>query len=125
MKHVRSALRPLEPVSHDPELLKRVLLRAGEVAGMFQLAHCRLPAGCGTSPHAHSDMTEVFIVVGGRGSATVGTRRVRLEQFDCVVVGPGERHRLRAASDSALELLYFGLPRETRATNPARRRRRP
>lgn len=120
MKHVRSARRPLEPVSHDPELRKRVLLRAGEVAGVLQLAYCRLPPGHSITPHVHGDMTEVFIVVGGRGSATVGRRRVWLERFDCIVVGPGERHRFRAASDSAFELLYFGLPSEARAPKPTR-----
>lgn len=92
---------------------------------MLQLAHVRLPPGCGTSPHAHSDMTEVFIVVVGRGSATVGRRRVRLERFDCLVVEPGERHRLRAAADSALELLYFGLHREMPSRSPPRQRHTP
>ncbi len=111
MKHARGSQRPEEPVSHDPHLAKRVLLRAGEVAGILQLAHCRLPAGRGVTPHAHERMTEVFVVVRGRGWAIVGRRRLRLERMDCVVIEPGERHRVQAAPDSALELVYFGLPR--------------
>ncbi|MCX7818085.1 MAG: cupin domain-containing protein [Kiritimatiellae bacterium] len=109
MKRVRFRRVRGEAVSHDPALVKRVLLRAGEVEGVLQLAHCRLPPGRSTSAHVHRDMTEVFLAVAGRGWAACGRRRVRLEPFDCVVIHPGATHRLGAARDSALELIYFGV----------------
>lgn len=110
MKRMRWSRCAVEPVSHDPNLRKRVLLRCGDVTGLLQLAHCRLPAGSGTTAHVHEDMTEIFVVVGGRGRAVVGTRNVRLEQYDCIVIEPGERHRIVADSGAALSLIYFGVP---------------
>lgn len=108
---------PAEPVSHDAAIVKRVLLRAGTVANLMQLAESRLAAGQSTTPHAHADMAEVFLATTGAGEVRVDGRAYPLEAGTCVVVEPGEVHQIVNTGAAELVLLYFGLldPRSAEA----------
>lgn len=112
MKLVRRRSLRRERVSHDPRLRKLRWLERGAVPGMVQLAATTLPGGYATRSHAHADMWEVFLVLSGSGWATVDRCRVPLQAGDCLVIEPGEIHRLRARPGGRLRLLYAGLVRE-------------
>lgn len=109
MKLRSLAAAPEEGVSHDPAIAKRVLLRGGEVPHLAQLARTRLSPGQSTSPHAHADMHEVFLVQSGAGELVVDGAVHPLTPGTCAVVEPGEEHVLRCTGPEALELLYFTL----------------
>ncbi len=102
--------QPVLPVSHDKEIVKRVLLATGEVSHLAQLARSEIPPNGSTSPHVHRDMSEVFVVLQGVGEIFVDGKMVRvLQEGDCVVFEPGEEHVLRNPSrEEGLRLLYFG-----------------
>lgn len=102
------SVRP-EGLSHDPAILKQPLLRSGEVPGLTQFARSEIPAGRATSPHAHAEMTEVFLVASGFGRAVVEGRSHPLGPGTCIRIDPGETHVLEAGPDGPLELFYFGI----------------
>ena len=100
---------PFEGLSHDPEVMKQVILRAGEVPHLTNLSRAVLRPGQTASVHAHSDMFEVFSVLSGEGWIRIDERTYRLTQGVAVVVEPGEKHEVHASGDSDLLLSYFGI----------------
>jgi quercetin dioxygenase-like cupin family protein len=98
-----------EPVSHNPEIRKRVMLRAGVLPPVTQLAEARFLPGQVAPAHAHADMAEVFLVTGGSGTITVDGRPHSLAAGTCVAVEPGEIHEIAATGTEPLVLVYFGV----------------
>jgi quercetin dioxygenase-like cupin family protein len=109
MKIVSLAGVPEEGVSHNPEILKQVLLRRGDVPHLTNFSRSRLAPGQTASAHAHADMFEVFLVLSGSALMRVDEGEHRLEEGSCVVVEPGEAHEIKNAGASELVLLYFGV----------------
>src|SRR3954468_22122562 len=87
---------PFEGLSHDPEVMKQVILRAGEVPHLTNLSRAVLRPGQTASVHAHSDMFEIFSVLSGEGWIRIDERTYRLTQGVTVVVEPGENHEVHA-----------------------------
>jgi quercetin dioxygenase-like cupin family protein len=100
---------PSEGLSHDPEVMKQVILRAGEVPHLTNLSRAVLRPGQTASVHAHSDMFEIFSVLSGEGWIRIDERTYRLTQGVTVVVEPGENHEVHASGDSDLLLSYLGI----------------
>ena len=98
-----------EGVTHDPEVAKRVLVRNGAVPHLTTLSQAELRPGQSVSGHHHVDMHEVFLVAGGTGVMTVDGHEIELRAGVCVVVEPGERHRIAQRGDVPLVLTYFGI----------------
>ena len=100
---------PAESVSHDAGILKRVLLRRGELPHLTQLAQSRIAPGQVARAHAHPDMVEVFLVEAGKGTVTVDGMRHRVAAGSCIAIEAGEEHEITAAGDTELVLTYFGI----------------
>src|SRR5919204_1251475 len=100
---------PVEGVSHNPGIAKRVLLRKGELPHLTQFAQARFAPGQVAFAHAHADMYEVFFVESGVGRITVDGCAHHLEAGSCVVVEPGETHELANIGAMELVVTYFGL----------------
>ena len=109
MKHIRIDELPDEPISHNAGLRKRVILRAGELGPLTQLARTALPPGAVAAGHKHRDMAEVFCVDDGEGTITIDGEVVSLSAGSVVVVSPGEYHELVNSGDRPLVITYFGL----------------
>lgn len=97
------------PVSHDSAIEKRVLLAAGMVPAITQLATTSIAPRTATHRHSHRDMAEVFVVLDGKARAQIGDRDLSLDPGDCLVVEPGEMHMLVNIGAVDLRLLYFGV----------------
>ena len=109
MKKVSLADTPAEPVSHDPELTKQVLLRRGDLPHLTNFSRSRLPPGRSARAHAHAGMHEVFYVESGAGLMRVEGQEVTLGAGVCVAVRPGESHEIENTGASELVLIYFGI----------------
>ncbi|WJW76571.1 cupin domain-containing protein [Thiohalobacter sp. IOR34] len=109
MKHIAARTARRAPVSHDPQMMKEILLEAGELAPLTQLARVSLQPGQHTRPHRHPDMHEIFLVESGQGQAEIDGNTLSLAAGDCLWVEPGEEHRLSNPHDHPLRLFYFGL----------------
>src|SRR5512147_1404624 len=95
------------PVSHDPALAKQVLVAPGAFPPLVQLARVSLAPGESTTPHAHEDLVEVFLVDSGTGRMTIDAKTIPLAPGHCVTVEPGERHALASDASSELVVTYF------------------
>ena len=109
MKRASLDAAPPEPVSHDPRILKRVLLRRGDVPAVTQLARATFAPGQVAPAHAHADMHEVFLVESGVARFTVDGVAHRVEAGGCIAIAPGERHEVANAGATELVLTYFGV----------------
>jgi mannose-6-phosphate isomerase-like protein (cupin superfamily) len=109
MKKISLADLPAEPVSHNPEITKQVMLRRGDLPHLTNFSRSRLLAGQTAGAHAHASMHEVFFVESGAGTMRVDAREVRLKAGVCVAVEPGESHEIRNTGAAELVLIYFGI----------------
>lgn len=108
MRLIKSTEQSLQAVSHDPGLQKRVLLGAGIVPAIAQLATTSIAPRMSTRSHVHRDMIEVFVILDGTAHAQVAGAEILLQAGDCLVVEPGETHALVNVGAVDLRLLYFG-----------------
>jgi quercetin dioxygenase-like cupin family protein len=106
-----SRLRELAelPVSHDPQLKKRVLISNGVIPHLTGFSQVKIPPNGAVTSHRHADMTEVFFVNGGEGIITINAVQYPLTEGTCIVVEPTEEHSLKNTGSSDLVLTYFGL----------------
>ncbi len=105
MKLSRLDSMPFEPVSHDPRLRKKVLLR-DPLPGMKHISHIILRPGERVTVHSHPDAYEVFYCIRGEARMKVGEEEISLLNGTCLVVEPGEEHAFVEIIDE-VELLYF------------------
>ena len=99
----------VEPVSHNEQIQKHVLLRKGQCANIMQLARSVFPPGETVSAHVHEDMVEVFMVREGAGQIVVNDEPHSLRKDACVVIESGEVHALVNTGEVQLVIDYFGL----------------
>ena len=109
MKKISLADLPAEPVSHNPEITKQVLLRRGDLPHLTNLSRSRLLPGQTARAHDHADMHEVFLVESGAGLMRVGDQEFALAAGTCVAVEPGESHEIENTGKDDLVLIYFGI----------------
>jgi quercetin dioxygenase-like cupin family protein len=109
MKKVSPADAAAAPVSHNPEITKRVLLRRGDLPHLTNFSRSLLLPGQTAGAHAHAGMHEVFYVESGEGAMRVDDHVITLEAGVCVAVEPGESHEIENTGARALVLIYFGI----------------
>lgn len=97
------------PLSHDPQIVKKVILGNGEAANITQLSRTRILPGQSTTPHTHKDMAEIYTIEIGTLSFTVNGTTSKVEGPASVLIMPGDLHALANNSDQPIELLYIGV----------------
>ena len=100
---------PDEPVSHNPAIRKRVLIRKGEIPAIAQVARATFPPRQTAAAHAHPDMWELFICENGSGTMTLDNQKIRLTPGQFVLVEPNETHEIQSDENSPLELTMLGI----------------
>jgi mannose-6-phosphate isomerase-like protein (cupin superfamily) len=96
---------PFEPVSHDPQLKKKVLAR-DPLPSLLHVSHIVLPRGSAASEHSHADFAEVFYCIRGEAVFLVEGKEVFVREGNLLIVEPGELHCITRIVKE-LELLYF------------------
>jgi quercetin dioxygenase-like cupin family protein len=100
---------PEEPVSHNPEIKKKVMLRLGDLPHLTNFSQSRFAPGQTAPAHAHQDMCEVFFVESGSGIIRINGKDYPLVAGSCAAVEPGEIHEVINNDTTELVLTYFGL----------------
>lgn len=109
MRRIDSNSLAGEPLSHDADVAKQVILHSGSVPHLTQLARTRIPPDTSLTPHAHNDMYEIFLVIGGQGRVHCGGHAYDLAPGICIEISPGEVHAFENAGNEELVLVYFGI----------------
>ncbi|MGL5193328.1 MAG: cupin domain-containing protein [Chroococcales cyanobacterium] len=100
---------PPESVSHNPEIQKKVMLKAGELPHLTNFSQATFAPGQIAAAHAHVDMCEVFFVSQGSGLIRVNGKDYPIEMGTCITIEPGDVHEVLNNSAQNLILTYFGL----------------
>jgi mannose-6-phosphate isomerase-like protein (cupin superfamily) len=96
---------PFEPISHDPQLKKRVLAREA-LPFVKQISHVILPPGSEVSAHLHSDNAEVFYCIRGVVVFLINQKSFSIKRGHLLIIEPGESHSIPEVIEET-ELLYF------------------
>jgi mannose-6-phosphate isomerase-like protein (cupin superfamily) len=96
-------------VSHDPEIMKRVLLHEDEMPHGVRLSHALFRPGQRVSHHSHADLSEVFYVISGSGTLIVDGAEHAIAAGSSFRIDPGEEHALLNTGIDDMAVLYFGL----------------
>jgi quercetin dioxygenase-like cupin family protein len=96
---------PLEPVSHDAGLAKKVLAR-DPLPSIKHISHIILQPGDSASEHSHSDYVEVFYCIRGDAEFSVQGETLSIKKGHLLLVEPGEKHSIRNVKEET-ELLYL------------------
>ncbi len=98
-----------EGVSHDPDILKRVFVRKGQLPKVTQISQTEFQPGQRTQAHAHPDMYEFYYVLEGEASFTVDERELRVGANSTVLVEPGETHTVANPGKELLKILVIAV----------------
>ena len=109
MKHGNLDHLPEQPVSHDPAIKKRVMLKHGEIPSVTQYSQASFLPGQIAPTHSHEDMYEVFLCVRGSGSMVIDGETYDLTPGQFYLCEPGETHEIVNDGHEALELLQLGV----------------
>jgi mannose-6-phosphate isomerase-like protein (cupin superfamily) len=109
MKYCSLGKLPVESVSHNPAIRKKVMLRTGELPHLTNFAQAEFAPGQIAAAHAHSDMCEVFFVASGSGTIVVNGTVFPLEVGTCIAIEAGETHEVSNTGSVPLVLTYFGI----------------
>jgi len=99
---------PLEPVSHDPQILKQVMIDIGVVPRLTKFSRALIKTGQSVSPHKHDSAYEILFLLTGKGQLIVDGDKVKLSARQCLIVEPGELHSIPEVSED-IDMIYFGI----------------
>jgi quercetin dioxygenase-like cupin family protein len=95
-----------EPTRHGT--IKHVLLRGGVLPSTTQVAVGVFPEVCKTDLHSHPTMYEMYFVLEGAATYTVGEKRYEVSAGDFVVVPPGVVHQ-QEVTKAPHRIFYWGI----------------
>lgn len=77
--------------------------------------HLLLPPGTTIGPIAKPDMAEVYYVMSGQGTATIGGESVAIKTGDAVPAALGESRAFASTGGAPLEFMVIGIARDLKA----------
>jgi mannose-6-phosphate isomerase-like protein (cupin superfamily) len=69
------------------------------------LAEETLPPGCAVTPHHHGELEEIYYILSGRGTMTVGDQSREVGAGDAIYVPRHHRHTLENTGSEPIKLL--------------------
>jgi quercetin dioxygenase-like cupin family protein len=104
-----------EPTRHGNP--KQVLLREGALPGVTQVAVATFPECIETDIHSHPTMYEIYFVLEGTATYTIGDARFDVGPGDFFFVPPGIRHN-QTVTSAPHRIFYWGIATEPAAPCP-------
>lgn len=98
-----------EEIVHNPKILKKVMIRKGEIPNITQFAKAAFPPGEIAEKHMHEDMYEVFLTEQGSGIMEINGNKIPMEPGTCITVEPGESHEVTNTGRENLIVLILGI----------------
>lgn len=99
---------PEELTSHPP-VMKKVMIKKGEVPHLLQFAQVTLKKGESSGMHHHESMTEIFFIESGEGVIVQNDEIHNITKGICIITESGEMHDVQNTGDKDLVITYFNL----------------
>ncbi len=85
-------------------------LVTGEMNPGLTINLVRIAPGGEITPHTHSDSTETFVIIKGRGISWIGSEQVALEPGVCAFAPPQVTHSVCNTGDGDIEAISIFNP---------------
>lgn len=92
-------------VTRDGSTIRELMHPARHAACAQSLAEAEVAPGAATVLHRHARTEELYHVLAGRGTMTLGSRDFAVGPGDTVCIPPGTAHRIRNAGPDRLRFL--------------------
>ena len=79
--------------------------------------HLLMPPGTSIGPDTQADMSEVYYVLSGDGTVSLGDQSSAIHTGDAVPVALNEKHSFKNTGSAPLEFMIFGIARDVAAKN--------
>lgn len=77
--------------------------------------HLMLPAGTSVGPVVKPEMSEVYLVMSGSGTATIGGETAAIKKGDAIPAAVGEKRAFAQTGSEPLEFMVFGIAKDMAA----------
>jgi quercetin dioxygenase-like cupin family protein len=95
---------------HHTKTTDRKLIDESIGAKHFALWHGEIEPGGTAELHAHKDMEQAFIVLGGEGAFKVADIEYRLGKGDIIFIPINQPHQITSVGDRSLKILIIMAP---------------
>lgn len=114
MRLERETLRAMEGYRGGvgTAMYRRALEASVFLTNWSYVDHLLLPPGASEGRHRHSGVEEVYYVIDGSGTVTVGDESASIEKGDAVPIRLGEVHSFQNAGPLELEFMIIGIAAE-------------
>lgn len=105
---IRAEDRTHEPTRHGTHIPKEVIIRGGILPSVTQVAIATFNEILETELHKHPTMYEVYYILAGRATYTVGNKDYEVRPGDFMFVPPDVLHKQRI-TEVPHKILYWGI----------------
>jgi mannose-6-phosphate isomerase-like protein (cupin superfamily) len=97
-------------ITKDGSEIRELLAHRNSCIRKQSLAEARLAAGARTAPHFHRQTEEIYYILHGTGTMTIGEEATEVGPFDAIAIPPGEIHTILNMGQETLVFLCTCAP---------------